>query len=90
MDATNEKWAEVLTAKNEIDNERHQLMATIKTLGHQNTELVKDNDTMSLSIADAYKRIHELESELETAHGANMELSAFESHIKTLLQSASA
>jgi len=81
----NERWSKLLQAELDFRLVKEELTATISNLEKRNTELTKDNDTMSHTVADCYKRIHNMESDLDDLIAENKKLSRFESHIKELL-----
>ena len=84
----NRRWSELLQKEHDFKNTKEQLALTIKNLEHQNAELVKDNDKTNKQCSDYYKRIINLEANVEDYEIEITELRSFECHIKGLLTEA--
>ncbi len=82
----NEKhWSAIVKKEMDFETMKQGYIKIGEKLTNQLTDIKNDNDTMQKTISDQWNEIQNKEHELEELSEENKRLTAFESHIKTLL-----
>ena len=84
-DENDRRWNKIVKKEMDFKAEKEQLRATIETLHHQLKEMTELNDQHNREASKWYMRTRELENDADIMSHKIDELTTFESHIKSLL-----